>query len=109
MKEIPLKNGKTIRTPWLRVDEAAAYCGVVRSTFEERCRELPHGGSRKLRLYHVTVLDAWLKGELEVSFDRDPEDDTGRRPRRRVRRSGEMRHLILPQTGEIFPIKTGDS
>jgi hypothetical protein len=104
MKEIVLKNGKTIRTPWLRVEEAAAYCGVVRSTFEERCKDLPHGGSRKIRLYHVKILDAWLKGDLDVSFDAEREK---KERVRRPRRQGRVVDLTMvhPITGKLYPTK----
>ena len=44
MKEVFLKNGKIIRTPWLKPEEAAAYCGISRGNFDKRSKRLPHGG-----------------------------------------------------------------
>ena len=68
MREIITKNGKFVKTPWLTVDGAAAYCGLTRSGFMNRAKDLPHGGDSDTRLYHVEVLDAWIRGELDIPF-----------------------------------------
>lgn len=103
MKRIELKNGKIIETPWLRVEEAAAYCGVARSTFVERAGDtLTFSGDVNLRLYHCDVLDAFLNGERQdATFKK--RDSTERRPRRyrRTKRDLSM-GLVDPGTGKIY-------
>lgn len=83
MREIITKNGKAIKTLWLRVDEAAAYCGLSRTGFMNGAKDLPHGGDPDIRLYHVEVLDAWIKGELDVPFSPGEKTRDDHRPRRR--------------------------
>ena len=70
MREIVSKNGnKIVISPWLRIQDAADYCGVSRSAFEAHCDCLPHGGlDARTRLYHVDMLDRWIRGELDMPF-----------------------------------------
>lgn len=102
LKEITLKDGTKISSPWLRIDEAAAYCGMARSSFMRRAAQVPYGGTYSLRTYHVDVLDAWMDGKLDVLF----EPDKGREPARRPGRNGEGSKktfvLTVPATGETF-------
>ena len=67
MKKITLKKGKVIITPWLRVDEAAAHCGLSRKAFIASAKDLPHGGGSRTKLYHVDILDAWMRHKLDVA------------------------------------------
>jgi len=108
MKEVRLDNEglKVIRTPWLRVNEAATYCGISRTIFEARTGHLPHGGTRKTRLYHVKILDAWLSGE----FPDPTESESGEedRPRRRRLPNGNLPKdmaLVDKITGKVYPAK----
>jgi len=68
MKEVTMKNGTIIKTPWLRVREAAAYCSISRTMFTERAKGLPHGGDSRTRLYNFKLLDAWVNNELDIPF-----------------------------------------
>lgn len=103
MKEVTLSNGRTIKTPWLRIEEAAAYCGLSRSAFTDHSRKLPHGGNDRTRLYNVKTLDAWLNGDYGSPFDPDEKPKIRRRP---YRKSGECLGLVVPATGKIFKSKT---
>jgi hypothetical protein len=102
MKRIELKNGKIIETPWLRVEEAAAYCGVARSTFMDRVGELPYSGDEDLRLYHCDVLDRFINGEMpDASFKKRAARE--RRPRRyRQTKKDLSMGLVDPGTGKIY-------
>ena len=101
MKRIELKNGKIIETPWLRVEEAAAYCGVARSTFMDRVGELPYSGDDDLRLYHCDILDRFLNGEMpDASFKKRAAQE--RRPRRRRIKGDPAMGLVDPGTGRIY-------
>ncbi|MCK9362100.1 MAG: helix-turn-helix domain-containing protein [Syntrophales bacterium] len=91
---------KEITSPWYRVEEAAAYCGISRTEFDERARELPHAGKYRLRLYHQSVLDAWLNDTLGIPFD--PEDKPVRRPLRRRNRP-PLEGITNPRTGKFYP------
>ena len=70
MREVMIDGKRVIRSPWLRIDEAAVYCGISRAMFDSRAREarLPHGGDERTRLYHVDVLDQWVGGLLDAPF-----------------------------------------
>jgi len=63
------KGERVVKSPWLRPEEAAAYCGISRSMFEKRAERLPCRRDGRTRLYHVKVLDQWLEGSLDVPFD----------------------------------------
>ena len=100
MKEITLKNGKVIKTPWLRIEEAAAYCGLSRSAFNDHSSDLPHSGGKRTRLYHVKVLDSWLEGALDIPFDSLPTHQS-RRKYQSTPQKDELA-LIDPVSGKIF-------
>ena len=59
MKRVMTKKG-IIVTPWLKTDEAAAYCGLSTNAFIKHTKDLPYGGDSETRLYHVRILDAWM-------------------------------------------------
>ena len=100
MKEVSLKNGKTIKTPWLRIEEAAAYCGLSSSAFTDHARDLPHGGNSRTRIYNTKILDAWLDGTLDIPFNPDA------LPKRPLRRSyikpDTSLGLVDPNDGQVF-------
>jgi len=98
MKEVALKNGKVVRTPWLRIEEAAAYCGLSRSAFVAHARALPHAGNERTRLYNVKTLDAWLAGNLDIPFD--PEGEV-RAPWRQSHRQ-PAKGLVDNVTGKVY-------
>lgn len=71
MREIIFDEGKkVVKSPWLRAEEAAAYCGLSRATFDRRAAavELPHRGNTRTRVYNVSILDKWIEGQLDVPF-----------------------------------------
>ncbi len=61
MKTIHLDKGREISTPWLSIDEAAAYCGMSRETFRVKAAEVPFGGTSRGRKYYIPDLDEWMK------------------------------------------------
>lgn len=104
MKEVSLKDGRVIKTPWLRIDEAAAYCGISRTTFDQKAFAVPHGGSDRTRLYHCKVLDRWMEGGIEdVPFVR--EKISPRRRRVRVSLSDQGEDVVVdPGTGKVYRV-----
>ena len=101
MKEVTLSNGRTIKTPWLRIEEAAAYCGLSRSAFTEHsmARDIPHSGNERTRLYNTKILDAWLNGNYGPSFDIDEKPKIRRRA---YRKPDECLSIVDPGTGKVF-------
>ena len=103
MREVVFDEGaKIIKSPWLRIAEAAAYCGISRTSFEDRASDLPHGGNRRMRLYNVRVLDRWLEGLLEVPFD-PPKVVKGRRRTFRYRAEDDDDIVLTnPVSGKVY-------
>jgi hypothetical protein len=95
------KKNKTISSPWYRPEDAAAYCGISRTEFEERARELPHAGKYRLRLYHESVLDAWLNDTL-LGIPFDPEEKPAKRPLLRRNRQ-PLEGITNPRNGKFYP------
>jgi hypothetical protein len=101
MKEIKLKNDRTVKTPWLRIEEAAKYCGLSRAAFIEHAKNLPHGGDSRTRIYNIKVLDAWIANELDIPFS--PEKANKKEiPRRKKTDSEGEDVLVHPNNGEIY-------
>ena len=101
MREVFFKD-RIVKSPWLRINEAAAYCGISRTMFDARSLavDLPHGGDNHTRIYHVKVLDRWIEGTLEVPFFPPPA-----KRRRRIRltaKEEEKTVLVNPVTGKIY-------
>lgn len=105
MKQVSIKD-RIVETPWLNADEAAAYCGLARSTFDDRSMAVPHAGDDRKRLYHVEILDKWVVGDLP---DAPFAPTAGRYNPRRKRmscstfRSKEPIVLYDPVTGKAYP------
>lgn len=89
---------KIIESPWLRVDEAATYCGISRTAFTIRSARLPYSGGRDIKLYHTNILDAFIEGRLpDAPFS--PEEEP---PKVQIRRSRTVTmSLTHPITGKI--------
>jgi hypothetical protein len=102
MKRIEVRKNKVVESPWLRIEEAAAYCGMSRSTFCARATasRLPFSGEQDFKLYHIKILDAWINNDLpESPFDADPVLP-GQITRRIRRQLGDNR-LINPVNGKV--------
>jgi hypothetical protein len=107
MKQVPVGD-KIVQTPWLRIDEAAAYCGLSRSAFDDRSIRLPHAGDDRMRLYHVETLDRWLRGEIaDAPFTVVARKTTN--PRRRRLTSADVGPMVFydPVNGKTYPTKGG--
>lgn len=107
MKEIKLSKEKSLKTPWLRVSEAAAYCGISRSTFLRYADQLPHGGSSRTRIYHVKILDAWIANDLDIPFEPDKES-TKSKPKfygPGPDHTAASETLIHPKNGKTYKIE----
>ena len=104
MKEICLKDGRVIKTKWLRIDEAAAYCGISRFAFTKHARDLPHGGDNRTRLYDEKILDAWIRNELPNHPFALNKDDKKETPVKRTRSPQIDKEfpLVHPNTGKIY-------
>jgi len=97
MKRIETKKGVIIETPWLRgTDEAAVYCGMVRSTFLRKATQVPHFGDENIKMYHVADLDRFQRGEFAY-----PAGNEQRRRSFVVKSRG----LVDPVSGKIFKEK----
>ncbi len=94
---------KIIESPWLRINEAAAYCGVSPTSFTRRAAKLPYAGDEDLKLYHVKVLDQFVEGTFpDAPFSR--EQAVEERPKWRRRRStgaASATAYINPTTGKV--------
>jgi hypothetical protein len=98
-----VKRGVYIETPWLRIEEAAAYCGISRSSFMARARNLAHAGDDNCRLYHVRLLDQFVKGELpEAPFNPAKAIQKKRRRRRQATVPAPEPMVINPLNGKII-------
>ena len=95
-----------IMSPWLRMEEAARYCGISYKVFASRTGRLPHGGTSRMRIYHIKVLDRWINNEipdLPFALAKKEETQEQREPRRRRRPArGEPTTLVHPQTGKVY-------
>jgi hypothetical protein len=102
-EEGAVKRGVYIETPWLRIEEAAAYCGISRSSFVDRAKNLPYGGDDDCRLYNVSILDKFVNNELtDAPFNKELIGKTRRRSRRvRIPTVGDNA-IVHPLNGKIF-------
>ena len=62
MKQIKIKPGIVILSPWYNIREAAAHCGMARSTFMYKAHitGLPSAGDVRNKRYKVEDLDRWI-------------------------------------------------
>ncbi|MBC8420875.1 MAG: hypothetical protein H8E10_20030 [Desulfobacterales bacterium] len=84
-----------LKSPWLRTEEAAKYCGMSLEVFEEHSEGLPHGGDSELKLFHVSSLDVWMEDNLEIPFPHE----TAKRPRQEIFRQKVDNLRELDQEG----------
>jgi len=109
MKRVEVRKNRVVETPWLRIEDAAAYCGLSRSAFDERAKHVPHAGDERLRLYHTQVLDRWIQGEIaEAPFVLQASRDTQPRRRARARKAtGTPILFVDPVNGKPYMNKGG--
>ena len=106
MKEVDLEDGhKVIKTPWLRVEEAATYCGISKTRFLKSSKDLPHGGDDRTRIYHIKVLDAWMNNELDVPFNPEKKANASHRRRRPSVDNNDNVGIVNPINGKIYKPK----
>lgn len=98
MRIVEGKNGRLIHSPWYRPEDAAAYCGISRTEFDARAKNVPHAGKKSLKLYHQNILDKWLNGELGIPFDVEE-----KKPFKQIHRSGAILGITHPRTGKFTP------
>jgi hypothetical protein len=100
----------TVQSPWLTIEEACAYLGISKTTFQERGGlELPYGGDSRMRRFHChEVLDPWFANVLsaEHPFRQQPRNNGGS-PQRRRAAVGESAPagLVDPVNGKVYPAK----
>ena len=106
MKRVEFKKGNrtiTVETKWLRIDEAAAYLGVVRSTFDELRHRIPHGQVSGVVVYDCNVLDRWTNGEFPEEYYEPEKAAEGMQKQRRFgSRFGSTEGLRHPITGKVY-------
>ena len=108
MKQVKVKD-RIVETPWMRIEEAAAYCGLSRSAFDERSQQVPHAGDDRMRLYHVAILDKWLQGDLpNAPFVITARKDNPRRRRMSCTSLKTKEPVVLydPVHGKAYPSKS---
>lgn len=109
MKQVSVKD-RIVETPWLRIEEAAAYCGLSRSAFDERSQRVPHAGDDRTRLYHVSILDKWVQGDLPDApfIITSQKHHHPRRRRMSCSTTGRKEALVLydPVSGKSYPSKS---
>lgn len=102
MKKVEIRKGKFIETPWLRIEEAAAYVGISRGDFDRRSKNLPHSGSERTRIYNVKTLDAWLNG-LYPDIPFAPMEEVPVKKFRIHRSANDRLGVTHPITGKFYP------
>jgi len=70
-----------------------------------RGKDLPHAGTKRLRLYHEKTLDRWLQGDLAIPFDLEEPPKAPRRIRTKLQRmrEGDETGFTNPKTGRFYP------
>lgn len=49
------------RSPWMDVEQAAAYCGYHKNTFYGKYKhEIPHHQRNSRIMFHIDDLEAWM-------------------------------------------------
>ncbi|MCK9391534.1 MAG: hypothetical protein WCW53_06940 [Syntrophales bacterium] len=99
-----IKKGRAvqIQTKWLRIDEAARYLGIDRSTFDEIRKPIPFAQVHTVVLYDCHVLDRYANHEFPDEYY-EPEKPIEKHKRPRLRGcSPSTGGLYNPITGKVF-------
>ncbi|MBN2570291.1 MAG: hypothetical protein JXB42_12755 [Deltaproteobacteria bacterium] len=102
MRKVQLRNNTTIESPWMRIEEAAAYCGLSRAAFDDHADRigLPYNGLKSARTYHVKTLDYFMQIVAEIE---DAQEKYGKGSRHaQLRMPKHIMALINPRTGQMF-------
>jgi hypothetical protein len=105
MKQIEVKPGTVVVSPWYKTEEAAAYCGMARSTFEEKANKggLPRGGDINNKRYQAEDLDRFIaNGFRYPGTEEEAAEGKTRRRRVRLAPAGDFLGIIHPRTGKIY-------
>lgn len=95
-------------SPWYKIEEAAAYCGMARSTFEEKATSggLPRGGDGCNKRYRADDLDRFIaNGFCYPGMEQTVAEgnDRQRRINRRTPGEEQQQHgVVNPNTGKIW-------
>ncbi|MCX5818423.1 MAG: helix-turn-helix domain-containing protein [Deltaproteobacteria bacterium] len=102
MKQIEVKPGIVILTPWYTQAEAAAHCGMARSTFVLKAIAggLPCHGDETNKRYEAEELDRWIANRFRFPESETAAPGSSRKARRAPGAKG--RGLRNPQTGEFY-------
>ena len=67
LAEIRLHLAAREPSPWMTVEEAAAYCGYSKSAFYNRYKEeIPYHQRDTRMMFHVDDLEAWMKKNVKT-------------------------------------------
>jgi excisionase family DNA binding protein len=99
-----IKKGRaiTIQTRWLRIEEAAEYLGVVRSTFDELRKKIPFGQFGGVVLYDCHVLDRYANHEFPDEYYEPEKPPEKHKCPRRGDCWPSIGGLQDPVTGKVF-------
>jgi hypothetical protein len=104
MKQIEVKPGIVVLSPWYNTVEAAAHCGMARSTFTEKAIRggLPCGGDVNNKRYQAEDLDRWIANGLLYPGLNCPAPGKTRRGRIRYAPSCDGEGLVDPFTKRVY-------
>jgi hypothetical protein len=104
MKQIEIKPGIVVLSPWYNTVEAAAHCGMARSTFTEKATKggLPCGGDVNNKRYQVEVLDQWISHGFLYPGTEEAVPGKSRRGRIRYTPPGDGAGLVDPFTKRVY-------
>lgn len=104
MKQSEIRPGIIISSPWYKSEEAAAYCGMARSTFEEKAAKggLPKGGDVNNKRYQEEDLDKFIaNGFRYPGTDEAAAPGKTRCRRIRLAPAGDCPGTVNPYTGKV--------
>jgi hypothetical protein len=103
MKQIEVKPGIIVLSSWYNTAEAAAHCGMARSTFTEKAAAggLPCRGDMTNKRYQEEELDRWIANGFR--FPGSEEAVPGKTRRRKLRYAPPAGDgLVDPYTGKVY-------
>jgi hypothetical protein len=104
MKQIKVKPGIVVLSPWYNTVEAAAHCGMARSTFTEKSIKggLPCGGDVNNKRYQAEDLDRWVANGFRYPGTEEAAPGKTRGRRARYAPAGDGEGLVDPVTKRVY-------
>lgn len=105
MKQVKVKTGIDVWSPWYNIDQAAAYCGTARSTFTEKAIAggLPCHGDADNKRYQEEELDRFIANGFRFPGTETAAPGATLKRRRFSRyRPAVEGGLVDPKTGKVY-------